>query len=440
MVNIFEQKYNTCCCKNPSRFILFFWFLTFTISCLVSAKDKYCDLIDLTVIGPTHETSSIGYFTVDVIETLKNELAINVIRTIRTGNDPLKPNLAECQEIIDKPFIGPGKVALFLDNMLWCRFHQNYKKLPSSKIKIAYSMFELTKLPKEWCRILNEFFDLVAVPDPYWVKIYQKSGVKIPIFVVSLGIRHIDELFSFERKVNRSKPFVFGSAVTNIALKNLKLFVSAFDEEFDTSEDVVLKINSSVSFRGIDPEDSWFKSITKNRIFFNVNLLSRPEYVSFLRDIDCYINISKGEGFSITPREALALQIPCILSNNTAQKTICNSGLVRAVPSKIKEPADLNYQEVFGDNDLGYCFNCSIKDVRAALRDVYENYDKYAKNTQRGPSWASQYSWKKLKYRYLNLVKPKKIILGDKNEVTDDYFMTKSKRLYRKYMKTFGGH
>ena len=50
----------------------------------------------------------------------------------------------------------------------------------------------------------------------------------------------------------------------------------------------------------------------------------------------------------------------------------------------------------------------------------------------------SQYSWNNLKYRYLNLVKPKKIILGDKNEVTDDYFMTNSKKLYRKYLRTFG--
>jgi len=440
-LEVSELKHSRIYYGNCENFFLLFLLLFSTISSFVCSKNNDCDSTDktdLTIIGPTHETTSIGYFTADVIETLKNELTLNVIRIKRTNREALLPNVAECQEIIEKPYLGPGRVALLLDNIPWCKGGHNYEKVPSSKIKIAYSMFEMTKIPKEWSKILNKFFDLVVVPDPYWVKKYQVSGVKIPIFVVPLGIHKIDELINIKRTVDQTKPFVFGSTVTNTAIKNLRLLISAFDEEFDISEDVILKINSSLSFRGIDPNDPWFKSITKNHIFFNENLLCRSDYVSFLCDIDCYVNLSKGEGFSITPREALALQIPCILTNNTAQKTICNSGLVRAVPSKIKEPADLNFQGLYGDIDMGCCFNCSIEDVRTALRDVYENYAMYCKKAQKGPSWASQYSWKNLKYRYLNLVKPKKIILGDRNEVTDDYFMTNSKKLYRKYLKAFG--
>ena len=59
-------------------------------------------------------------------------------------------------------------------------------------------------------------------------------------------------------------------------------------------------------------------------------MLSREENIDFFRDIDCYVLVSKAEGFSITPREALAAGIPCILSNNTAHKTICETGLVYA--------------------------------------------------------------------------------------------------------------
>lgn len=439
ITKISEKNYNSYCGKNRQRFFLFFLFMLSTISCFASAKNKHSNLsnlTDLTIIGPTNETSSIGYFTVDVIETLKSELNINIVRLIRTDKEALIAS-EEVQEIIEKPFLEPGKVALMLDNMLWCKHHENYKKVPESKIKIAYSTFEMTKIPEQWAKILNKFFDLVAVTDSYWVKKYQDSGVKIPIFVVPLGVHKLDDLFNFEGKVNQRTPFVFGSAVTNTERKNLKLLVSAFDEEFDISENVVLKINSCLSYRGIDVNDPWFQSITKNRIFFTEKLLSRPDYVSFMRDLDCYINISKGEGFSITPREALALQVPCIISNNMGQETICNSGLVRNVASEIREPADSNFQDVYGDIDLGYCFNCSIEDVRAALRDVYENYAMYSKKAQQGPLWVSQYSWKNLKYRYLNLVKPKKIILGDRNEVTDDYFMTNSKRLYKKYLRTF---
>jgi hypothetical protein len=32
------------------------------------------------------------------------------------------------------------------------------------------------------------------------------------------------------------------------------------------------------------------------------------------------------------------------------------------------------------------------------------------------------------------MVKPKKVILGDRNEITKDYLMTNSKELYNKFM------
>ena len=59
------------------------------------------------------------------------------------------------------------------------------------------------------------------------------------------------------------------------------------------------------------------------------------KYIEFISTFDCYVNLSKGEGFSIPPRESLALGIPCIISDNTAHKTICDSGLVLPVTSKI---------------------------------------------------------------------------------------------------------
>jgi glycosyltransferase involved in cell wall biosynthesis len=165
----------------------------------------------------------------------------------------------------------------------------------------------------------------------------------------------------------------------------------------------------------------------------NVELIDknydRSDYINFLKSLNSYVLISKGEGFSISPREAMALGIPCILSNNTTHKTICDSGLALPVTSEILEPAD--YTPFFG-KFCGDLHNCLLKDVREALREMYNNYSVYDK-THHLKKWAAQYSYDNLKPMYLSLVKPKKILLGSENLIKKDCVITNSLDLFKKY-------
>jgi glycosyltransferase involved in cell wall biosynthesis len=147
--------------------------------------------------------------------------------------------------------------------------------------------------------------------------------------------------------------------------------------------------------------------------------------------LDCYVLFSHGEGFSISPREALALGIPCILSNNSAHKTICKTGYVRVVPSDIL--SKVVFYEL--DNHITYMYGTNLEDARQALKDVYNNYEIYKNKALDGRKWVQQYLIPNLKQKYINLIKPRKILFGDENIVTDDYFMTNSKVLFEKYNK-----
>lgn len=75
-----------------------------------------------------------------------------------------------------------------------------------------------------------------------------------------------------------------------------------------------------------------------------------------------------------------ALGISCILSDNSAQKTICATGFVRAVPSTLQEQA---YYPCF-NTCLGYYYNCKLEDARLALKDMYERYSSYLKKRMKG--------------------------------------------------------
>ena len=74
-------------------------------------------------------------------------------------------------------------------------------------------------------------------------------------------------------------------------------------------------------------------------------------------------------------------------------------------------------------------------DVRKALRDVYENYQKHLTKAALGRVWVKQYCVESLKPKYLNLVRPKLVILGPDNKITDQHLMTNSKTLFNKYQQ-----
>ena len=100
------------------------------------------------------------------------------------------------------------------------------------------------------------------------------------------------------------------------------------------------------------------------------------------------------------------------------------------VSSAIAEP---RYYFGRAIND-GEQFNCSLDEAAAAIRDIYLNYHQYAEKGPLMREWAAHYDYKNLQKHYLTLVAPKKIVLGDVNEITADCLTTTSKELYDKYM------
>lgn len=392
-----------------------------------AAKDINITQPDLTVIGGVAMESLSGV-TANIIYALKDELNINFIQT--SNRNILQDVPIEVINIVNGKSSSAGKVALLTD-IIWHKWANNYELVPeNSVIKLAYSMLESDAIPLQWVTALNTHFDAVIVPDPFLEQTYRKSGVTIPIFVLPCLLQ-LDDLFKQKIKSKRNKIFKFGTSCLINPNKNIEILIEAFSRTFQKNINVELIIHSREASAA---QVNDLNKIIKNKKLLNCKIVSRrfnrADYIDFIKQLDCYVSISKGEGFSIIPREALALGIPCILSNNTAQKTICNSGFVHPVASSIKEPAF--YDHLMGQS--GFRFNCKINDVILSLKSVYYNYPKYLTKAQESLKWVSQYSIQALKNKYVNLIKPKRVLLGDRNIITDDYIETNSKELYTKYL------
>jgi glycosyltransferase involved in cell wall biosynthesis len=398
--------------------------------------DSQCDL---TVVGRVQMADGIGRQAVELIQCLENDLEISFVPLNSFGVSSLgRVGKKTRQFLADSGRTHPGKVLIFeeilklppRDGTAPQDFWQKYQLPPldDTQVRVAYSMFESSRIPSEWVGILNQHFDAVIVPDVFLVEVYKNSGVKIPIFVIPLGL----DLSSFlERplKAKAGKPMVFANFGTCIARKNQVVLVKAFAQAFGDNPDVQLllgwKSGYSLYARDVERE-------LANYNLHNVRLekggVDRSRYVQRFCNIDCYVSLSKGEGFSIQPREAMALGIPTIVTNSTGQRTICSCDAVRTVPAPLRPPAAYSFfTGVFGVYE-----DCTVADAAEALRDVYNNYEKYLKTAELRRNWVASCSYENLRHAYLCMLKPKEIRLGACDKLTKTGIMTSNKKFAEK--------
>lgn len=390
------------------------------------------DRPDLTVATNVLISDGIGRQGIGLIQTLCDDLSINTLKFEPTLLNGIQD--AKTLAVLLKPFTNFGKVTFWtyilgLNNSIL----PTHEKI-DSEVKIAYSMFESDAIPKLWVQILNRYYDILIVPDKWLVNVYKKSGVNIPIFILPLGIMIKESWLS----TPHTKNGIFNFGMTGgfwerkNHIKTMEAFLGAFG---DSSKEVKLTIHGRFGPFKAEVLKAYQILGSPSNIEIISEILNPNDYNRLMESIDCYVFISKGEGFSITPREALAMGKPCILSKNTAHHTICESGCVVPVEANIKTPA---YYEVFGQQ-IGNFYDCHKNDVSKAMLDVYHNYDKHLDRVKiAGPTWAKQYLWKELKSKYLGIIKPSRILMGKNNEIYNTHIETNSKALHMKLNRVFG--
>ncbi|GAB4187843.1 MAG: hypothetical protein Tsb0015_07070 [Simkaniaceae bacterium] len=387
----------------------------------------------LTVIGYVKMADGLGRQSVELIKTFKDDVRVSFHKTRGDREKSYEDVDSQIISLLNRKYKKPGKILIFEDYEYFNKpkIEKILTKIKDRKkhIFLAYTMFESTMAPKNWIEIFNEYFDAIVVPDPYQIEIFQSSGIKIPVFCLPLGL-YLNEYMEQPLKREKNNPFIFANFSSFDPRKNHIGLVRAFAKAFGNSQDVLLKLN--FRFNVFGTKEAVLEEINRlglSNVKISGKSLPKKEYIEAFKDVDCYVNLSKGEGFSIQPREAMALGIPVIVTDNTSQHTIAQTKLVRAVPSKIQEPAYFPHI----DQLCGFHFNFEVDDAAAALQDVYINYEKYLSHAKAARNWAKQYEFSNLKKYYRSLIMPAKIVLGEKNEITENYLMTNSKNLYEKY-------
>lgn len=259
-------------------------------------------------------------------------------------------------------------------------FHHPYSLMYiNSPIKILYTMFESSRIPDSWKEYL-ELADLILVPSKFCQKVFKEAGFDAK--VVPLG--YDESMFHYqERKVpiDNNQDFVFCHYNAYNMRKGFLEVVNAFQEEFKSTEPVKLILKTTHKNPPLTFSKLKYPNIKVIKGSWPADKLNE-----LLGESHCFLFPSRGEGFGMTPLEAMATGIPAIVPNAHGITEYFDPRYMIEV--EVEEEKSPPIYVRYKDENVGYMVKCSVKDLRKKMRYAYQHQKETLEMGKRASKWA----------------------------------------------------
>ena len=188
--------------------------------------------------------------------------------------------------------------------------------------RVLFSMWETDELPENFIRWLNHF-DQVIVPCQHNVDLFGQHHPDVSH--VPLGVDH---KFWKPMDVPNDGVFRFQGGGSLWKRKGLDILVKAFNAL--KLPDAELHIKAAPHAQDTPTEK------LGEKIFLNRTWMTPEEQRTWFNQADCFVAVSRGEGFGLMPLQAIASGIPTIISDSTGQSQFSHLafGVVPCTKSK----------------------------------------------------------------------------------------------------------
>lgn len=299
---------------------------------------------EICVIGRTSFTSGMGAVTYSFCEMLSRSFPICILPTEEKQRKKKLIALPSGRTIpvcVKKSVL---KVSIFCDVLWNGHWDRNLDLVPRHTLKYGYAIFDSDELPRPWVSALNDLFDVAIVSSPHLVSVARASGVKTPIACLPLAL-DIEHLLTLSYKPPSTEKIRFLSVSAFHPRKDIPTLVEAFAERFRHRTDAELLLHSNLNFKGTyEAVQQQIRDQGLTNVHATCSPYSHDKKNGLIQSSDVFLSASRGEGYSIGPREALALGKPAVLSDVGGHKSLSDCPGVFMVPADIAVPA--RYPEI----------------------------------------------------------------------------------------------
>lgn len=252
-----------------------------------------------------------------------------------------------------------------------------------SDVRIIYTMFESDKIPEEWADYLL-MADEVLVPSTWCQKVFAKAGVKST--VVPLGYN--DKMFQYvERSIASEvkRPFTFIHYDSFNLRKGWAEVFKAFTEEFTPDEPVRLVLKTAQNAVTVPIMKSQYPNIDTI-----TGTLPERELVELMARADCMVYPSRGEGFGITPLEAMATGMPAIVPNEHGISEYFDPNYMLEVKAPERCPG---LYSRFKGQDVGQMVVADVEDLKKQMRYAYDHQAEVKELGRAASNYVKKYTY-----------------------------------------------
>lgn len=262
-------------------------------------------------------------------------------------------------------------------------------------VRIIYTMFESDKIPEDWPGYLDAA-DEVLVPSRWMQKVMAKAGIKSK--VVPLGYN--DRVFSY---IEREIPADHGNDFTFIHYNSFNIrkgfseVLEAFSREFRHDEPVKLILKTTMNSTPLPIPRSTYPNIEVIR-----GAVSERELTELLGRSHCMVYPSRGEGFGITPLEAMATGIPAIVPNEHGISEYFNAKYMLEVKAPDRCPGLYNR---FKGQDVGEMVIADVDDLRRQMRYAFTHQAEMRELGKKASKYVQKYTYTKTAEKLVTILK-----------------------------------
>ncbi len=262
--------------------------------------------------------------------------------------------------------------------------------------------WEESEFPPQFVEQFNRDLDLICVTSRYSKEALENSGVVVPIEVIGNGMDHMLARAPKRPKAARTKPFQFLHVSSCFPRKGADVLVRSFLEEFRDETDVRLVIKT---FDNPHNEierlliDLGGGAIPRSIELVKANLSPAELYQLYISS-DCLVAPSRGEGFLLPAAEAMALDLPVVVTDAGGQSDFCDETTCWPIRSHAAAAAThMNLRNSFW-------FEPDPGSLKKQMRAVYlaSPEEIHARTSAARRRVSDLYRWDKVARRFLRAV------------------------------------